>query len=45
MDLGFWGRALFGRLALELGNLDGGFDLLRFEFDIQGKALDNLVVH
>ena len=45
MELGFWGRALFGSLALELGNLDEGFDMLGFVFDMQGKALDSLAVH
>ena len=45
VELGFWGRALFGSFALDLGNLDGGFDMLRFVFDMQGKALDNLAIH
>ena len=45
MELGFWGRVLFGSFALELVNLGGGFDMLEFVFDICGKVLDRLVVH
>ena len=45
MELGFLGRDLFGSLALELGNLGGGFDMLEFVFDMRGKVLDSLVVH
>ena len=45
MELVFWGRDLFGGLALGLGNLDGGFDMLGFVFDMRGMALDSLAVH
>ena len=45
MELGFWGRDLFGSLALELCNLEGGFDILEFVFDMWGKVLDSLAVH
>ena len=41
MELGLWGRDLFGSLALELSNLGGGFDMLEFVFDMQGKVFDS----
>ena len=45
VELGIWDGDLFGSLALELGNLDGGFDMLGFVFDMQGKSLNNLAIH
>ena len=45
VELGFWGTDLFDSLALGLGNLDGGFDMLGFLFDMQGEVLDILVAH
>ena len=45
VELGFWGRDLFGGLALGLGNLDGGFDMLGFVFAMRGTVLDSLAVH
>ena len=45
VELGFWGRDLFGSLALGLGNLDGGFDMLGFVFDMRGMVLGSLAVH
>ena len=45
MELGLWDGDLFGSFALGLGNLDGGFDMLGFVFDMRGMALDSLAVH
>ena len=45
VELGLWDGDLFGSLALGLGNLDGGFDMFGFVFDMRGMALDSLAVH
>ena len=45
VELGLWDGDLFGSLALGLGNLDGGFDMLGFVFDMRGTTLDSLAVH
>ena len=45
VELGIWDGDLFGSLALGLGNLDGGFDMLGFVFDMRGMVLDSSAVH
>ena len=44
-DLDFWDMSFSGSLALELGSLDGDFDITEFDLDRQEGVIDSSIAH